>query len=277
MPSRVQTVEDAIRVFEEADHPAGLTADTAWLGIYQTLLWYEPINMFGIHALPHIVDANNLRPATPKKASEWREPNEWQLRAQAVERYIAEKLGCSPAGVEGKVDRLMRSDNYVGMQRQNSLGIAFTGIVRAISERFGAKGIEYELERDAAHVFPGIVFPGRSNAPSIDILATKQGIPRAIISAKWSVRHDRVNDITNECPVYKEGYNRIHRGRGDRLFFYVLTNEFQGGRLAKMLNDSCIDGVVHVHKPLIVDVCGFDGRLTDMLDLTDLVSQTSLW
>jgi hypothetical protein len=277
MPPRAQTVKDAIRIFEEAEYTGGLTLETAWLGIYQALLWYEPVNILGIRALPHIIDANNLRPPPSKKVGEWRKPKKWQIRAQAVERYIAEKLDCSLAEVESKVDRLMRSHEYAGMQRQNSLGTAFTGIVSAVLERFGAKGIEYELERDAAHVFPGIVFPGRSSAPRIDILATKQGIPRAVISAKWSVRDDRVNDITNECPVYKEGYNRIHRGRGDRLFFYVLTNEFQSGRLAKMLKDSCTDGVVHVHKPLVVEVCEIDGHLASMLDLTDLVSQTSLW
>jgi hypothetical protein len=76
--------------------------------------------------LPHIVDANNLRPPTIKKASEWREPNEWQIRAQAVERYIAEKLGCSPAEVEAKVDRLMRSDDYVGMQRPVASPLLFS-------------------------------------------------------------------------------------------------------------------------------------------------------
>ncbi|MBF8284314.1 MAG: hypothetical protein HW378_3229, partial [Anaerolineales bacterium] len=61
MPSRTQTVKDACQIFEEAEYPAGLTLDKAWLGIYQTLLWYEPVYMFGIRALPHIIDANNLR------------------------------------------------------------------------------------------------------------------------------------------------------------------------------------------------------------------------
>ncbi len=277
MPSRPQTVEDAVQVFEGAEYPSTLNLTSAWLGVYQTLLWYEPVNMFDILALPHIVEANALRPSTPKKASLWQKPSEWQLRAQAVERYIAQRLNCNPADVAGKVDRLMRSSEYAGMQRQNTLGIAFTGIIKAILQRFGSTSIDYELERDATHVFPGVVFPGRSNAPSIDILATGKGIPRAVISAKWSLRHDRMNDITNECPVYKEAYNRVHRGRGDRLHFYVMTNEFQSGRLTKMLSDPCIDGVVHVHKPLVVDVCGLDGRLKDMLDLTEFVALTNQW
>ena len=277
MPSRLRTVHDAIDIFDGADYPVGLSLTSAWLGVYQTLLWYEPVNMFGIKALPHIIDANNLRPSPGVRGSNWTEIKKWQARAQSVERYVAAHLSCSASDVDGKVDRLMRSVDYVGMQRQNSLGIAFTGIASHILKRFGDTGIDYELERDATLVFPGVVFPGRSKSASIDILATKQGIPRAVISAKWSLRHDRMNDITNECPVYKESYNRIHRGRGDQLYFYVLTNEFQGGRLAKMLSDSCVDGVVHVHKSLVVEVCGLDGRLARLLDLTELVALSSQW
>ena len=55
MPSREQTVRDAIRIFEHADSPFGLTAVTAWLGIYQTLLWYEPVNWVGLTQLPPII------------------------------------------------------------------------------------------------------------------------------------------------------------------------------------------------------------------------------
>ncbi len=277
MPSRSQTVEDAVQTFKTARYPSALGLKSAWLGIYQTLLWYEPVNMFGISALPHIVESNDLRPSTPKKAAKWRKPNQWQRRAQSVEQYLAEHLSCNPVEVAACVDHLMRSTDYLGMQRQNTLGMAFTGIVKFILQHFGAIGIDYELERDANDIFPGIVFPGRSDTPSIDIFVTKQGIPRAIISAKWSLRHDRMNDITNECPVYKEAYNRIHRGRGSHLYYYVITNEFQSGRLSKMLGDSCIDGVVHVHKPLVVDICGLNGRLKDILDLTDFVSLSHQW
>ena len=38
MPTRKQTVADAIEVFEHAVYPSGLSAATSWLGIYQTLL-----------------------------------------------------------------------------------------------------------------------------------------------------------------------------------------------------------------------------------------------
>ena len=277
MPSREQTIADAIQIFENADYPSGLSPATAWLGIYQTLLWYEPINWSGFSDLPHIIDADKLRPASPAKKRTWKKPNAWQQRAQAVGEYLAQQLGCPIDSVPHKTDLLMKQPDYKGMQRQNTLGIAFAGVIKQALEKFGPAAISYETEVEASAIFPGITFPGRSGTPRIDLLARQNNIPRAIISTKWSIRHDRLSDITNECPVYKEGYNRIHRGRGGRLYFYVLTNEFQSGRLAKMLSDPCIDGVVHVHKPLVVDVCGFDGRLDKLFDLTDLVSLSFEW
>jgi len=277
MPSRQNIVVDAIQVFTCAFLPAQPTLQTAWLGIYQTLLWYEPVNWAGFKALLHITEANNLRPSNPRKARAWTQPSEWQLRAKAVERYMAEQMNCSSDAIEQRIDLLMKRPDYRDLQRQNPLGIAFTGLARHVLELFGNPAVEYELEVDANIVFPGITFPGRSSAPSIDILVRRGGIPRAIISAKWSLRHDRMNDITNECPVYKAAYQRIYRGVDNALRFFVLTNEYSPSRLTKLLNDSCIDALVHVHKPAVTKICQLDNRLDTMLDLTELVAMSQEW
>lgn len=113
---------------------------------------------------------------------------------------------------------------------------------------------------------------------SIDLLASDGDIPQVVISAKWSLRHDRLNDITNECPVYKAAYQRIYRQtRRDRLLYYVVTNEFDPSRLNKVLDDTCVDGVVHVHKAAVTEVCKLDGRVTRLTDLADFVNATSSW
>ena len=165
------------------------------------------------------------------------------------------------------------------MQRQNTLGIAFPGLVKYLLEKFGSKQISYQIEVDADSVFAGIKFPGRSGAPRIDLLAKRSDIPAVIISTKWSVRHDRLNAITNECPVYKTAYQRIYRQvRSDPgLRYYVVTNEYDPSRLNKMLDDSCVNGVVHVHKPAVISVCGLDGRLTRLKDLSQFISETTSW
>jgi hypothetical protein len=119
---------------------------------------------------------------------------------------------------------------------------------------------------------------GEQLPPRIDLLVKHSDIPIAVISAKWSVRHDRLSDITNECPVYKAAYTRIYRQeRHAQLLYYVLTNEYDPARLNKILDDSCVDGIVHVHKTAVVDVCRLDGRLTRLMDLVDLVNATFTW
>jgi hypothetical protein len=278
VPSREQTIADAIQIFENADYPSGLSPCTAWLGIYQTLLWYEPVNWLGFSELPHIIDADKLRPSSPAKKRTWTKPNVWQQRAQAVGEYLAQQLRCPTDSVPHKTDLLMKRPDYQGMQRQNTLGIAFAGMVKCALEKFGPTTLSYETEVEASTIFPGITFPGRSGTPRIDLLAKQDGIPRAIVSSKWSVRHDRLSDITNECPVYKAAYERIYRqARRSQFLYYVLTNEYDPARLNKILDDSCVDGVVHVHKPAVVEVCKLDGRLTRLTDLGDFIESTMSW
>lgn len=278
MPTREQTMADAVRVFENAEYPSGLNAMNAWLGIYQTLLWYEPVNYLGFNELSHIIDADKLRPSSPAKRRSWTKPSIWQKRGQSIDLYLADHLRCPVEELPAKTDLLMKQSEYEGMQRQNTLGTAFVGLVKHVLEKFGSSEISYETEVEAATIFPGITFPGRSRTPRIDLLARHTDIPCAIVSAKWSLRHDRLSDITNECPVYKAAYERIYRGsRSEHLLYYVLTNEYDPARLNKILNDTCVDGVVHVNKAAVVTVCNLDGRLNRLMDLADFVNNTLSW
>lgn len=271
MPTTTKTVEDVVKIFSRALYPVGLTPKTAWLGVYQALLWYEPVNLGQYTSLPHIIDADKLRPSKSRRTGKQPvKPSAWQRRAEAAEQYIAEQLKCPTHQVEHKVDQLMRMPQYVGLQRQNSLGIACIGITTHILRTFGSRQLTYDMEVNAASVFPGITMPGRSTSPSIDVLIRKGGYPRAIVSVKWSLRHDRINDITNECPIYKAASMRSRKP----LAFYVVSNEFDPARLSKVLADDCIDGLAHVHKPLVASVCNLNGRLDAMLDLSELIEAT---
>jgi len=273
MPTRDQTISDAIRIFSNAHYPNGLSLDNAWMGIYQTLLWFEPIHHLGFEYLPHIIDADKLRPSSPSRSEGWKRPKAWQKRADAIRHYLSEQLELDVSIIHNHFDGLMREPDYRGMQRQNTLGIAFSGLIRHIFKQFGNTALTFELEQDAARIFAGIAFPGRSSAPRIDILGLRNDMPGLVISAKWSVRHDRLNDITNECPVYKAAYERIYRSRERaHLRYYVVTNEFDPSRLNKMLDDTCIDGVIHAHKNGVANVCRLDGRLDRLIDLTTFVN-----
>ena len=274
MPSKEQTVSDAVALFGTARYPQGLSAETAWLGIYQVLLWYEEIGAGGISRLLHIIDADKLRPSASRaRRGITASSKAWQRKAQAVEDYLVERLGLGKASLPQYLGRLFQHPDYKELQKQNPLGTAFAGLIKHVLETFGHPGIEYRLEVDATTIFPGIPMTGRSTTPSIDILALKDGLPRAVISSKWGVRHDRINEITNECPVYKAAALRMRTV----LSFFVVTNEFDPSRLAKILADPCIDAVVHVHKVGVTDVCDQNGRLSRLFDLGDLVKLTGLW
>lgn len=274
MPSRKETVRQAVKIFKEAAKSYGRSPQTAWLGIYEALLWYEPTFVAGHAALPHIIDADQLRsPARRPRISASAHKTIWQRRAAAVEQYLAQRMSCRPSEVQNRVDRLMRGRQYKGVQRQNPLGIAFIGLVHHALVTYGHPDLRYQTEQMAQEVFPGITFPGRSKAPSIDILVRKGPVPRAIVSVKWSLRHDRINDLTNECPAYKQAASWGRRP----LDYVVVTNEYGPARLEKLLGDTCIDAVVHIHKSAVVQVSELDGRLASLLDLTELFDLTRQW
>ena len=219
--------------------------------------------------MPHIIDANRLTQRLSAKG----ELRVWQARAVAVEEYLARQWGVDPRAVAGMVDKLMKLPAYAGLQRQNILGSAFAGLVKHTLELFGSQAVTYELEVSGDRAFPGVELPTRTGEPFIDILVRKEGRNRGIISTKWSIRHDRINDLTSECRAYKNAA----RFTDTQIFYYVATNEYDPARVEKPLTDRCIDGVVHVHKPLVTQVCGLDGRLAQFLDLSDLVQQSTQW
>ena len=262
----------AVQLFQNAFYPNGLSAASSWLGIYQVLLWYEPVVFENLTALPHIIDADKLRPPAYKIKKSL--TSAWQQRAKAAGEYLAAQLNFSPNQTQNHVDLLMRHNAYKGVQRQNPLGIAFPSLICHILGKFGNSSVNYDMEIPAQTVFLGIVVPGRSPNPKIDIvIRNHQGHLRAVISCKWSLRHDRLNDISNECPTYKQAASWTRT----KIDYIVVTNEFDPARLNRIIDDSCVDALVHVHKPLPTSVCGLNSRLNNMLDLTDLLSRSNTW
>jgi hypothetical protein len=272
MPTRQQTIETATRLFDSATFPNGtVTAQSAWSGIYQCLLWYEflPNAILGHSGLPHIIDANRLTKSQNKG------PSAWQRHAIAVEEYLALHWAIPPVGVESRVDSLMKSPQYAGLQRHNILGAAFAALVRLTLQRYGTQDqlITYELEVAGASAFPGIQIPTRSEKPSIDILVRKAGKNIGIISTKWSYRHDRVDDLTTECRAYKNAAAYTDT----KLFYYIATNEFDPARTDKLVCDKCVDRVIHVRKELVTGVCKLNGRLKNLWDLSELLESSDCW
>ena len=115
--------------------------------------------------------------------------------------------------------------------------------------------------------------------PKIDVLAAN-AVPRAVISCKWSYRHDRISDVTNECQEYKAA---AARRQFSDFGYYLVTNEFDARRLEKVINQPCVDALVHVHLPLALEVTGGTPELRHamdtgrLLDLGEFARLTKSW
>jgi hypothetical protein len=262
--------ELVVKAFDACLWPAGKpTLEDAWLGIYQVLWWYE-------HGFLHVREANDLlkRP--------------WQTKATQAERYIAGAIGIPPAQLRNEVDRMMQLPRWRkaggdAMQRNNPLGHGLRMLLSEVLTRWGDQRFEYAEEVETKKHFPGISMPGRSERPKVDVLARVNGTgrPRAVMSCKWSIRHDRISDPTNECTSYKAA--AIQQQIMD-LKYLVVTNELDGQRLDKILNQPCVDTLVLVRlelaqalnsggTPMMIAARG----ATRLLDLTELVKSTLIW
>lgn len=262
-----QGLEDRRQVvaeFDSALYPSGEpTAEEAWLGIYQVLMWYE-------HGLMHIKESNDLKKSKT-----------WQSRAKLAERFVADHLSVAPNKMPSLVDRMMCLDRWKGMQRNNPLGHGLRMLVSEILNRWASPRFTYYEESLATKWFPGIQMPGRSTTPYIDVLAAN-GLPRAVISCKWSYRHDRISDVTNECQEYKAA---AVRRQIPNFGYYLVANDFDARRIEKVISQPCVDALVHVHLLLlrhisddkdkgILDAAVAQGRL---LDLTSFLALTQDW
>jgi hypothetical protein len=65
------------------------------------------------------------------------------------------------------------------------------------------------------------------------------------------------------------------------LAFFVVSNEFSAARLDKVLKQPCVDGLVHLHAPLLDTISGPAAipvtTHPKFSDLTQFVQATHTW
>ena len=71
MPSKSETIQRATELF---DLMISEDLSKAWLGIYQVLMWFERVNFAGYTHLPHIIDADKLRPSVSRRKKGSQQP-----------------------------------------------------------------------------------------------------------------------------------------------------------------------------------------------------------
>ncbi|MFQ5799786.1 MAG: hypothetical protein ACE5H0_13990 [Bacteroidota bacterium] len=212
-----------------------------WKGIYSLLLWYE-------HQVPHIIDSNDLRKPL------------WKQKAKQVERALAEAFGCQPSRVGRQVDQLLRHPLLRSQQRQNPLGTGFSASLIYYLRLTSNPMFEFIPEAVVGkQIFLKVSRPPRQR---VDIAVKRSGREFAIISSKWSIRHDRLKDWLDECDFYKT--------QAALPYYFVVTNEYGPARIKKVLDNACKNGLFHVNRDLVLEIHGGNGRLEGLEDLTGL-------
>ena len=241
MPSR----EEYAQVARQVLAPHLQDSSTVWRGLYQLLMWFEI-------DVPHVIDGDKLARGV------------WRTRAEAVASALAQEFNCALSELPDKVDMLLANPMFKKRpQRQNPLGIGFVSSLFILLEHFSSTDYQFMPEESIGKtVFRGIREAPRS-AP--DIVAVKGDMEVAVISAKWSLRHDRLKDLKDECNYFKTLMGSLK--------FYAVTNEYDPARLSKVLEDYRIDGLFHVNRKLVVEVAQVDGRLGRLSDLSELLQR----
>jgi hypothetical protein len=205
-------------------------------------------------------------------------PNATVRRAVDLSRYLATELGVPEGELCATIGSFYRTPVISTMQPHNIVGHSFRSICVEILKHYGNPDITYEEEVDPSAVFPGYSFDTRSKEAKLDIMASRNGIPVALISARWRFRHDRV-DVPEEMLAYGPAARRTNR----ECALYALVGEFSPVRLEKLLahsppaRNAILNAAVHFAPNLISEGLHENGRLRELRSLEWLVDQTFSW
>jgi hypothetical protein len=142
-----------------------------------------------------------------------------------------------------------------GSNRQNVLGEGFEDLLRLLAVRVAGVPAEKIVLRRKANALPG--FQGTLEQPrrieSPDMVIIEGGRTALLSTVKWSLRHDRQKQLSDELDCYvqllsQEGFPE----------YVLVTNEYDPGRLKNSSNLSSrgktVDRIYHINPTLLVEV-----------------------
>lgn len=206
-------------------------------------------------------------------------PNAHLRRGEDLSTYLAKELGISRESLCDEIGHYWKVRKISKMQPHNLVGNAFRSLIVEILEKFGDGGLSYEEEVDPRDEFPGSPFITRSKKPSFDIVSRRGNTTVALISARWRVRHDRM-DVIEEAIAYASAARR-HNPKCQLL---AMVGEFDASRLDKILSNCppananpALSAAVHFEPKLLSEGLGENGRLAHLKSLEWLIDQTFMW
>ena len=180
-----------------------------------------------------------------------------ELVVEVTELLIsrAQMSETSAAGLAREIVDRARFHLTFGSNRQNVLGEGFEDLLKLLAVRVAGVPPERIVLRRKADELPG--FQGTLEQPrrieSPDMVIIKGGETAFLSTVKWSLRHDRQKQLSDELDCYVQLLSQA------RFPEYVLvTNEYDPGRLKNSSNLSSrgktVDRIYHINPDLLVEV-----------------------
>ena len=187
-------------------------------------------------------------------------------------RLLTVEAGIQQATAESLATRLVaRARLYftVARKRQNVLGEGFEDLLQLLMIHVGHVPDDYILIRTRANKLPGFQRESkRQRLESPDMAIVTDNRTALLASVKWSLRHDRQKQLSDELDCYIELLSQ------DTFPQYVLiTNEYDPGRLINTAGlvrsrggvDLRVDYIYHVNLELLLGVLQDHERVHDLM------------
>ena len=268
--------ELAVELYQQLLTEHGWGLDQSWLAITMLLMtcniWRDG-EWRSLHSAPVLRESNDYR------LTKGGAPNKALREALQVKERIATELAIDSDGLCSEIGKFFRHQDISGLQPNNPRGHAFRSLVAETLARFGDSTLDVVEEVSPRDLFPGFDFGNRSTDARIDIVVKRGPRPVALITTRWTYRHDRV-DIIDEARAYMPAARNLNR---DARFFGV-TAEFGSARLKKVIGqtspamrNSAIDRLVHLNPELPGELIGKNGDLRMMWSLAQMVQDSDNW
>lgn len=268
--------ELAVRLYGDLLDQNHWQLERAWLAISVLLMtcrvWRDG-RWVAFHGAPVLTESNNYR------LTRGGVPNKALREATAVKERLAKELNVGQEEVCEEIGQLFAHPAIAGLQPNNPRGHAFRSLVAETLARFGDPELRIREEVSPRELFPGFDFGTRSKEPKIDIVAHRGDRVVALVTTRWTYRHDRV-DIIDEAITYVPAARR----QSPDCRFFGVTAEFMTARLKKVIDqtspkmrNAAVDRLVHLNPELPSHLIGRNGDLSEMWSLQQVVEDSHNW
>lgn len=156
----------------------------------------------------------------------------------------------------------------VERKRQNVLGEGFEDLLQLLMARISTVPDEYIRIRQRANHLPGFQNPEttRERVEAPDLAIVKDERTTLLASVKWSLRHDRQKQLSDELDCYADLLSQEAFPR-----YVLITNEYDPGRLVNTdglsRRGQRVDCIYHVNLDLLLGVLHDHDRIKDIKPL----------